>query len=120
MLKGKHLCNIDKIYGDWRIDEKEYICHVSLLYPFLKNKKLVNFKDIGWKGKDKNHKLVEERYNAADIGYPCILTEGQNPYNCRYRMIDGKHRITKMKNMGIEESIFYIVDFDIFFKLLQP
>ena len=83
-------------------------------------KKLVNFKDIGWKGKDKNHSLVKERYNAADIGYPCILTKGQNPYNCKYRMIDGKHRITKMKNMGIEESIFYIVDFDIFFKLLQP
>ena len=121
MLKGKHLCNIDKIYGDWRIDEKEYILYLKKIKPFLtkESKKLINFKDIGHKGKDKNHLLNEERYNAADIGYPCILTEGQNPYNCKYRMIDGKHRIIKMKNMGIEESMFYIVDFNIFFKLLQ-
>ena len=121
MLKGLHLCNIDKIYGDWRIDEKEYILDLKKIKPFLtkESKKLINFKDIGHKGKDNNHLLYEERYNAADIGYPCILTEGQNPYNCKYRMIDGRHRITKMKNMGIKESMFYIVDFNIFFKLLQ-
>jgi len=112
------LCNVDKEYGDWRINKKEYIFNVSLLYPFLKNKKLVNFKDIGWKGKDLKFNLDIDRYNAADIGYPCILTEVENPYNCKYRMIDGKHRITKMIKMGMTESLFYIVDFNIFFKLL--
>tara|TARA_B100001057_G_scaffold99919_1_gene96899 strand:- start:559 stop:927 length:369 start_codon:yes stop_codon:yes gene_type:complete len=121
MLKGLHLCDIDKIYGDWRIDEKEYILNLKKIKPFLtkESKKLINFKDIGHKGKNSNYLLHKERYDAADISYPCILTEGQNPYNCKYRMIDGKHRITKMKNMGIKKSMFYIVDFNIFFKLLQ-
>ena len=119
MLKGFHLCNVDKEYGDWRINKKEYVFDVALLYPFLKNKKLVKFKDIGWKSKGLKFNLNIERYNAADIGYPCILTEGENPYNCKYRMIDGKHRITKMNKMGMKESMFYIVDFNIFFKLLQ-
>ena len=66
-----------------------------------------------------NPLLSEERYNACDINFPGILTEGQNPYNCRYRMIDGKHRIIKMNNMGIKESLFYVIDYDLFFKRLQ-
>ena len=64
--------------------------------------------------------MAEERYNACDIKFPGILTEGQNPYGCRYRMIDSKHRIIKMKNMGIEESLFYVINYNLFIKQLQP
>ena len=112
------MCNIDKVYGDWRINKNEYVFNIALLYPFLKNKKLVKFTDIGWKGKNLKFNLNIDRYKAADIGYPCILTEGQNPYNCKYRMLDGKHRINKMINMGMSESLFYVVDYNIFSKLL--
>ena len=121
MLVGNHLCNIDRIYGDWTIDENYYILDLKKIKPFLKkeSKKLINFKDIGYKGKDMNPLLNEERYNACDINFPGILTVGQNPYGCRYRMIDGKHRIIKMNNMGIKESLFYVIDYDLFFKRLQ-
>lgn len=121
MLVGNHLCNIDRIYGDWTIDENYYILDLKKIKPFLKkeSKKLINFKDIGYKGKDMNPLLNEERYNACDINFPGILTVGQNPYGCRYRMIDGKHRIIKMKNMGMNESIFYILDYNIFLTQLQ-
>jgi len=121
MLVGNHLCNIDHTYGDWRIDENSYILDLKRIKPLLKkeSKKLIKFEDIGYKGKDMNPLLSEERYNACDINFPGILTEGQNPYNCRYRMIDGKHRIIKMNNMGIKESLFYVIDYDLFFKRLQ-
>ena len=122
MLIGRHWCNIDPTYGDWRIDEKEYVLHLRRLKPFLKkeSKKLIKFSEIGYKGKDMNPLLSEERYNACDINFPGILTEGQNPYGCKYRMIDGKHRIIKMNDKGIKESLFYIIDYNTFFKLLQP
>ena len=122
MLIGRHWCNIDPTYGDWRIDGKEYVLHLEKIKKYLKieSKKLVKFSEIGYKGKDMNPCLAEERYSACDIKFPGILTEGQNPYGCRYRMIDGKHRIIKMKNMGMTESLFYIIDYNLFIKRLQP
>ncbi len=122
MLIGRHWCNVDPTYGDWRIDGKEYVLHLEKIKPFLKKelKKVIKFSDIGYKGKNMNPHLYEERYNACNINFPGILTIGQNPYNCKYRMIDGKHRIIKMTNMGIKESIFYIIDYETFLKRLQP
>ena len=122
MLTGKQLCNIDPTYGDWRIDGKEYVLHLEKIKSLLKkeSKKLINFNDIGYKGKNMNPRLHEERYNACDINFPGILTMGQNPYSCKYRMIDGKHRIIKMTDMGIKESMFYIIDYNLFLKQLQP
>ena len=122
MLIGRHWCTIDSTHGDWRIDGKEYVLHLEKIKPFLKKelKKVIKFSDIGYKGKNMNPPLVKERYDACDINFPGILTEGQNPYRCKYRMIDGKHRIIKMKNMGLEESLFYIIDYNLFIKQLQP
>ena len=119
MLEGYHHCNLSKDYGDWRINNKEYSLNLIFLKNYLKNKKLVKFKDIGWKGKNLKIKLDQERYDAADINYPCILTQGQNPYNCKYRMIDGRHRITKMNDLGMKESIFYVIDFNQYIMLLK-
>ena len=66
---------------------------------YAKKKHLIKFDEISWKGKNIHHKLDEKRYKECDIKYPCILTEGKNPHNCKYRMIDGKHRMTKMVKM---------------------
>lgn len=115
------MCDLDPYYGDWRINNQTLILYNKDLLRYLKKDKLklVKFNDIGWKGKDINHPLLPERYDRCDIKIPCILTEGTNPYNYKYRMIDGRHRITKMNNMGIKESVFYIIDFNIFLNLLQ-
>ena len=96
--------------------------HLENIKPLLKNeaKKLIKFSDIGYKGKNMNPPLVKERYDACDINFPGILTEGQNPYGCKYRMIDGKHRIIKMKDMGMTEGLFYIIEYNLFIKQLQP
>ena len=121
-INGFHLCDLDRIYGDWRIIEEESVVYIKDIIPYLelKNKQLVKFNNISWKGKDLDYKLNDERYNKCDVRHPCILTVGKNPHNCKYRMIDGRHRMTKMINMGLNESLFYIIDFDIIVKQLRP
>ena len=121
-INGVHACDLDNIYGDWRIYEENHYLYLKDIVPYLrtKNKHLIKFDEISWKGKNIYHKLDEKRYKECDIKYPCILTEGKNPHNCKYRMIDGKHRMTKMVKMGLSESYFYIIDYNTFLKLLQP
>jgi len=71
-------------------------------------------------GKNIDFQLSEERYNNCNIRVPCIITEGENPYQLKYRMIDGRHRISKMVDRGLSENYFYILDYSTFLKLLQP
>ena len=35
MLTGRHLCNFSPVYGDWRINGKEYILKLKNIEPFL-------------------------------------------------------------------------------------
>ena len=88
------------------------------------NIQTVELHNIAWRGKHHHpHNTGENcfccqerpalRYLHADIAYPGIIIEGApNPYGNRYRMIDGKHRIMKMLNMGIKSSQFYVLDCD--------
>ena len=46
-----------------------------------------------------------------DVKYPCIvLNNAVNPYNKKYRLIDGKHRMAKMRQLGITSSKFYVLE----------
>ena len=109
------MCDNNPVYGDWRISEHETELHLLNIKHLLTEDKLqrVCFNDIGWKGKGIDFSLDENRYNRCDVSYPCIITIGKNPYNCKYRMIDGRHRITKMVNMGLEEADFYVIDYNV-------
>ena len=122
MLTGTHSCNVDDIYGDWRINKKDYILYLETVRPYLNNcrKEIIAFDMIGWKGKNIDFQLSEERYNNCNIRIPCIITEGENPYQLKYRMIDGRHRISKMVDRGLSKNYFYILDYSTFLKLLQP
>jgi len=115
MFKGRHMCDNTPVYGDWRISDHETELHLLDIKHLLTEDKIqrVCFDDIGWKGKGIDFPLDENRYNRCDVSYPCILTEGKNPYNCKYRMIDGRHRITKMVNMGFKDADFYIIDYNV-------
>ena len=121
MLKGYHMCNLDDTYGDWRIKGENYFLDLKQIIPYLdtETKHLIKFDDISWKGKNIYHELDPLRYERCDIKYPCILTKGENPHNCTYRMIDGRHRITKMVNMGLNEAYFYLIDFQDVVKLIH-
>ena len=44
--------------------------------------------------------------------YPLIIAENApNPFNDKYRMIDGRHRIQKLLLNGYTESLCYVFDY---------
>ena len=50
------------------------------------------------------------RYIAADTRFPVLVVEGmQNPYNKKYRLIDGRHRLLKTIREGKTELRVYVV-----------
>ena len=52
-------------------------------------------------------------YHTADISYPgIVLKNAFNPFNNKYRMADGKHRIMKLLNQGETSSQYYVLDYD--------
>ena len=118
-LKGAHsVHSFLPYYGDWSFDGITGHIFLQELIPFLVKDRLktIKIEDIGWKGKhwtDKeaiNYRCCDgERYKKCDINFPGILAiDTPNPYSKKYRMIDGKHRIRKMKSIGITHGSFYI------------
>ena len=111
-----HSCTISA-YGDWRMSDESQIIDLGDIEHLLTKKrlKMINHDRIGWKGmhfpREELFKTLDrKRYDDCDIVYPCILVENAaNPYNKKYRMIDGKHRIAKMRQMGIHRSLFYVL-----------
>ena len=121
VLKGIHRCEFDH-FGDWRINSNSYILNLKNLKEYLTEDKLklVSFKDIAWKGKNMDPRLISKRrYDKCDIKFPGIITEYQNPYDCKYRIVDGLHRISKMVNMGMKRNYFYIIDSKLYTALLE-
>ena len=50
------------------------------------------------------------RYIAANTRFPGIVVEGmQNPYNKKYRLIDGRHRLLKTINEGKTKMNVYVL-----------
>ena len=53
-----------------------------------------------------------DKYANANIYYPGLLIDGMdNPNGLRYRMIDGRHRLDKMRINDMTESKFYVFDY---------
>ena len=106
-------------YGDWRINGETYFLELDNYKHLLTEERLkkVSFDDIGFKGRHLTNLRGPmcmccdgERYYSANIKFPGILVENMvNPYNLKYRMIDGKHRIEKMINLGMTSSYFYVL-----------
>ena len=120
-----HQAYYHPIIGNWQLEGKRYakiplkkICD-SLNESNLKRVKL---DDIAWKGKHLYPFLSGEncwcchnqkRYWEADEKYPGIIVKNApNPYNNKYRMIDGKHRIQKLLLSGKKTGLYYILDYD--------
>tara|TARA_B100001109_G_scaffold51770_1_gene41620 strand:- start:1135 stop:1569 length:435 start_codon:yes stop_codon:yes gene_type:complete len=104
--------------GNWCITEDlkkvHYLFMEDILHLLTEERiKSVPLKSIGWKNK---HIFPTpwsgERYNAADIKYPGIITTGPNPYDNEYRMVDGRRRIHKLLSNGVIESNFYVIEWD--------
>tara|TARA_B100000073_G_scaffold147664_1_gene121538 strand:+ start:796 stop:1182 length:387 start_codon:yes stop_codon:yes gene_type:complete len=106
-------------YGDWTINGKTYRFKLNNYRHLLTPDKLktVSFDDIAFKGRHLTNLRGPmclccdgSRYYNAKIKQPGILVENmENPYNLKYRMIDGKHRIEKMINLGMTHSEFHVL-----------
>ena len=125
-LNGSHSCKREGYYGDWSISEADYDEFIDLRFirPLLNKDRLktIDHKDICWKGEDfKDDVRNSAKYSNCKISYPGILVKGaKNPKNRKYRMIDGKHRITKMYDKDIHKSLFYVFDFEEIKKYIRP
>ena len=106
MLKGFHICADSKSYGDWSINNNNCVINLFYLKPFLLEERLIKIKhsEIAYKGVSS-----QKRYEKCDISFPGIVCEYENPLNLKYRLIDGNHRMIKMKSNEIYESLFYLI-----------
>lgn len=88
----------------------------SNLYPLIKYRKLnpveLHIDEFAYKPLS----AIETnsvRYKLADIDYPLFAVDGmENPYNKKYRMIDGRHRLLKQINLGKDTFLFYVLSYD--------
>ena len=102
--------------ADWTIsDEPAYLFMEDILHLLTDDRlETVLLSDIAWKGKHKPSLVKQDiRYRHADPYIPGILAfNAPNPYNDKYRMIDGNHRIHKLFSENVKESEFYVLDFE--------
>ena len=115
-LKGHHV-----MAGRWSLESlahleepNYYMIRNKRLAPIIEKKEpvLVDFSEICHKGMDKEDPHELQRYDKCNPRFPGIIVEGMPNYkNRKYRMIDGKHRIRKLKNAGANQGLFYVLSF---------
>ena len=104
--------------GNWCITEDlekiHYLFLEDILHLLTKERlKSVSLKSIGWRDKHLfPEPWVTERYDLCDMRCPGIITDGPNPYDNKYRMVDGRHRIHKLLSNGVKKSNYYVIEWD--------
>lgn len=118
-LRGYHDC-----CKEWRVyPDRDSELFIPNLISILEKREPVYLyhEDIAWWCMNNPREKIDQRYHDCDISFPGIVAEGVcNPYNKRYRMVDGSHRMTKMKlETDLEASFFYVITPQEFFSLLE-
>ena len=118
-----HIASLSSLEGDWRLDGyKKSVIELKKLLPLLTNERLENIKldDIAWKGKDLYPQKSGNncyccgciKYKRCNTKYPLIIAKNTlNPFDDKYRMIDGRHRIQKLLLNGYTEGLCYVFDY---------
>ena len=118
--------------GNWRYGDHE--CQkldLDLLTDMLTVERLqtIKLKEIAWKGKHHYpYNLGEHcyccggrKYSNCDPNIPGIIAYNcKNPYDNKYTMLDGRHRITRHLDNGKTEAEYYVFDFDEIKHLIRP
>tara|TARA_Y100000361_G_scaffold37821_1_gene32367 strand:- start:2375 stop:2749 length:375 start_codon:yes stop_codon:yes gene_type:complete len=108
-INGKHEC-----LNEWTINN--YPIRLSLKDFNIPNLEIIKFEDIATKRVQGNNL----RYECADYRFPMVVAKNvQNPYNKKYRLIDGKNRLHKLKRMGIQSGLFFVISEDEFMKVFN-
>jgi hypothetical protein len=127
-----HLAKFNKREGNWEFPRSDgkigFACVIRIehIHHLLIDSrlKMIDLCDIAWKGKHLfPHYTGDNCYcckgesdpknKNADPSYPGIILENApNPYDNKYRMIDGRHRIMKLLHSGVTSSQYYVLDYD--------
>ena len=124
-LSGFHRCSVSPTYGDWLLrdvsDDNLFLYMNDLKHLLIEDKlQMLYHNEISWKGDNLPLNLTGseciccggERYHNCNIKFPGIVVEASNPSNKKYRLLDGKHRIRKMIDKGIDQSLFYVLNLE--------
>eukprot|EP00940_MAST-03C_sp_MAST-3C-sp2_P003455 g3455.t1 len=143
-LVGHHGCTFD-FEEDWRITfGVDELVDLSPLWNYIRKHDpiMVDHDKIAWKGMQmidmiremvqlfresrnggENHPFERRarRYIDAEIRYPGIVVRGApNPRGLPYRLVDGAHRMAKMKmSTNISKSAFHVIPLELFLGLLR-
>jgi len=125
---GAHTCESDSMVGNWNIElNKTHVLFLEDILDYLTkdNLKKIKLKHIAWKYKHRYHKdktsirIIKElaigpkdRYEEADINCPGIITNGPNPFDNKYRMLDGRRRLCKRLLNDEKEGLFYVLPWE--------
>lgn len=106
--EGVHKCDNTPLWGDWTVkDNCNHGLFIGDIKHLLTKDRLVRL----------NHKIIasqpmhsKEKYKKCNIKLPCIVAKNvKNPKKLPYRLIEGSHRMQKMKDNNIKNSMFYTI-----------
>jgi len=112
--------------GDWQLQGKpEMVIDIPKVIQLINYRKLepveLDIDCIAYKELD-SIDTKEARYIVANTNYAGIVVEGmENPYNKKYRLIDGRHRLLKIMKANKDTFKVYILqtkDIDKFYQVL--
>lgn len=91
--------------------ETTYVLPVNpVIFNYIKISKicpvLIDFSLVSHKSLDDRDTI---RYSQANTVYPMIVSKMHNPHDLPYRMLDGRHRIHKLKEQNHSSGMFYII-----------
>ena len=119
--------------GNWEYNNrKKSVLDMSYINNYMLTDdrlKTIKFKEIAWRGKHhfpynlgENCYCCEgEAYRKCDPSQPGIIAFNcPNPFDNKYRMLDGRHRIMRHLFDGKTESEYYVFDFNEIKHLIRP
>ena len=118
--KKPHRADYGPFVGNWRMPEGVRYLYIQKIVHLLvdDNLRIVPFSEIAWKGKhhfpygsgDQCPCCNGSKFRNCDPKYPGIIIENApNPYNNRYRMVDGRHRVQRLMVDGLTEGCFHVL-----------
>ena len=100
--------------GEWSLPGRPPICiNISDVIDLIKLRNIkpetLDILDVAYK----DLSVIDEsstRYKLANTIFPVIVIKGMvNPYNKKYRLIDGRHRLLKLLNNGNKTIESYVL-----------
>lgn len=106
------------MYGEWAVPpyEQSFLNLVSLVRQCGNNRKpsIISFDEVAGKPADwfGGNDFSGSRFRKADPKFPGIVVDGMpNPERKRYRLVDGRRRLHKLKCMGKSEGPFFVFEY---------